>query len=143
MVHVNSLGSLLSTCYFSGVCLPANDLLEDSPYEAVNSRLSDIFRLAPIISGKPDDHLSPPHTYLSVHIEYKSFACFVLSVCLMCLICLRYMCVSSTLPCSWDMLIWLWIKVSAEWINLCLNVCWLMNGPPALVIYKSVLCNGC
>ncbi|RXN09699.1 GDNF family receptor alpha-1-like protein [Labeo rohita] len=30
----------------------SNDLLEDSPYEAVNSRLSDIFRLAPIISGE-------------------------------------------------------------------------------------------
>ncbi|KAH1167816.1 hypothetical protein KIL84_003299, partial [Mauremys mutica] len=27
-----------------------NDLLEDSPYEPVNSRLSDIFRLAPIVS---------------------------------------------------------------------------------------------
>ncbi|XP_051531074.1 GDNF family receptor alpha-1b [Myxocyprinus asiaticus] len=32
--------------------LQANDLLEDSPYEPVNSRLSDIFRLAPIISGE-------------------------------------------------------------------------------------------
>uniref|UniRef100_A0A671L421 GDNF family receptor alpha n=1 Tax=Sinocyclocheilus anshuiensis TaxID=1608454 RepID=A0A671L421_9TELE len=30
-----------------------NDLLEDSPYEPVNSRLSDIFRLAPIYSGEP------------------------------------------------------------------------------------------
>jgi len=43
------------------VYLPANDLLEDSPYESVNSRLSDIFRLAPIISGKSDvitSHLS-------------------------------------------------------------------------------------
>uniref|UniRef100_A0A8C6MEB2 Gdnf family receptor alpha 1a n=1 Tax=Nothobranchius furzeri TaxID=105023 RepID=A0A8C6MEB2_NOTFU len=29
--------------------LQGNDFLEDSPYEAVNSRLSDIFRLAPII----------------------------------------------------------------------------------------------
>lgn len=29
-----------------------NDLLEESPYEPVNSRLSDIFRLAPIVSGK-------------------------------------------------------------------------------------------
>lgn len=29
-----------------------NDLLEYSPYEQVNSRLSDIFRLAPIIAGK-------------------------------------------------------------------------------------------
>lgn len=29
-----------------------NDLLEYSPYEPVNSRLSDIFRLAPIIAGK-------------------------------------------------------------------------------------------
>ena len=29
--------------------LPGNDFLEDSPYEAVNSRLSDIFRLAPIL----------------------------------------------------------------------------------------------
>ncbi|XP_070398719.1 GDNF family receptor alpha-1a isoform X2 [Nothobranchius furzeri] len=32
--------------------LQGNDFLEDSPYEAVNSRLSDIFRLAPII-GEP------------------------------------------------------------------------------------------
>ncbi|KAK2530652.1 hypothetical protein Q9233_006213 [Columba guinea] len=31
--------------------LQGNDLLEDSPYEPVNSRLSDIFRLAPIVSG--------------------------------------------------------------------------------------------
>ncbi|XP_030058517.1 GDNF family receptor alpha-1 [Microcaecilia unicolor] len=30
--------------------LQGNDLLEDSPYEPVNSRLSDIFRLAPMIS---------------------------------------------------------------------------------------------
>ncbi|XP_067091823.1 GDNF family receptor alpha-1-like [Osmerus mordax] len=30
--------------------LQGNDFLEDSPYETVNSRLSDIFRLAPIIS---------------------------------------------------------------------------------------------
>uniref|UniRef100_A0A8D0L1Q6 GDNF/GAS1 domain-containing protein n=1 Tax=Sphenodon punctatus TaxID=8508 RepID=A0A8D0L1Q6_SPHPU len=32
--------------------LQGNDLLEDSPYEPVNSRLSDIFRLAPIVAGK-------------------------------------------------------------------------------------------
>ncbi|XP_061600720.1 GDNF family receptor alpha-1a isoform X2 [Cololabis saira] len=32
--------------------LQGNDFLEDSPYEPVNSRLSDIFRLAPII-GEP------------------------------------------------------------------------------------------
>uniref|UniRef100_A0A3Q4BGU2 GDNF family receptor alpha n=1 Tax=Mola mola TaxID=94237 RepID=A0A3Q4BGU2_MOLML len=32
--------------------LQGNDLLEYSPYEPVNSRLSDIFRLAPIIAGK-------------------------------------------------------------------------------------------
>ncbi|KAJ7411284.1 GDNF family receptor alpha-1-like protein [Willisornis vidua] len=32
--------------------LQGNDLLEDSPYEPVNSRLSDIFRLAPIVSGQ-------------------------------------------------------------------------------------------
>ncbi|XP_062859815.1 GDNF family receptor alpha-1b [Trichomycterus rosablanca] len=32
--------------------LQGNDLLEDSPYEPVNSRLSDIFRLAPILSGE-------------------------------------------------------------------------------------------
>ncbi|KAJ6669036.1 hypothetical protein lerEdw1_007845 [Lerista edwardsae] len=30
--------------------LQGNDLLEESPYEPVNSRLSDIFRLAPIVS---------------------------------------------------------------------------------------------
>ncbi|KAA0725083.1 GDNF family receptor alpha-1 [Triplophysa tibetana] len=30
----------------------SNDLLDDSPYEPVNSRLSDIFRLAPILSGE-------------------------------------------------------------------------------------------
>lgn len=33
-------------------CSAGNDLLEYSPYEPVNSRLSDIFRLAPIIAGK-------------------------------------------------------------------------------------------
>lgn len=33
--------------------LQGNDFLEDSPYETANSRLSDIFRLAPIISGEP------------------------------------------------------------------------------------------
>lgn len=33
--------------------LQGNDMLEDSPYEAVNSRLSDVFRLAPILSGEP------------------------------------------------------------------------------------------
>ncbi|XP_073210362.1 GDNF family receptor alpha-1 isoform X2 [Lepidochelys kempii] len=33
--------------------LQGNDLLEDSPYEPVNSRLSDIFRLAPIVSVEP------------------------------------------------------------------------------------------
>ncbi|XP_072533459.1 GDNF family receptor alpha-1a isoform X2 [Salminus brasiliensis] len=33
--------------------LQGNDFLEDSPYEPVNSRLSDIFRLAPIYSGEP------------------------------------------------------------------------------------------
>ncbi|XP_045921120.1 GDNF family receptor alpha-1a isoform X2 [Micropterus dolomieu] len=35
--------------------LQGNDFLEDSPYEPVNSRLSDIFRLAPIIEkeGQP------------------------------------------------------------------------------------------
>ncbi|KAG5855137.1 hypothetical protein ANANG_G00045790, partial [Anguilla anguilla] len=32
--------------------LLGNGVLEDSPYERMNSRLSDIFRLAPIISGK-------------------------------------------------------------------------------------------
>lgn len=32
--------------------LQGSDLLEDSPYEPVNSRLSDIFRLAPILSGE-------------------------------------------------------------------------------------------
>uniref|UniRef100_A0A3Q4HPR3 GDNF family receptor alpha-1 n=1 Tax=Neolamprologus brichardi TaxID=32507 RepID=A0A3Q4HPR3_NEOBR len=33
--------------------LQGNDLLEYSPYEPVNSRLSDIFRLAPIIAVEP------------------------------------------------------------------------------------------
>lgn len=33
--------------------LQGNDLLEESPYERVNSRLSDIFRLAPITSDTP------------------------------------------------------------------------------------------
>ncbi|KAL6095006.1 gfra1 [Pungitius sinensis] len=33
--------------------LQGNDLLEYSPYEQVNSRLSDIFRLAPIIAVEP------------------------------------------------------------------------------------------
>ncbi|XP_018618081.1 GDNF family receptor alpha-1b isoform X2 [Scleropages formosus] len=33
--------------------LQGNDLLEVSPYEPMNTRLSDVFRLAPIISGEP------------------------------------------------------------------------------------------
>ncbi|KAK0137253.1 GDNF family receptor alpha-1 [Merluccius polli] len=33
--------------------LQGNDFLEDSPYEPVNSRLSDIFRLAPILGKDP------------------------------------------------------------------------------------------
>ncbi|KAG7511447.1 GDNF family receptor alpha-1-like [Solea senegalensis] len=33
--------------------LQGNDFLEDSPYEPVNSRLSDIFRLAPILACEP------------------------------------------------------------------------------------------
>ncbi|XP_028990539.1 GDNF family receptor alpha-1b [Betta splendens] len=33
--------------------LQGNDLLEYSPYEPINSRLSDIFRLAPIIAAEP------------------------------------------------------------------------------------------
>ncbi|XP_070608748.1 GDNF family receptor alpha-1 isoform X1 [Erythrolamprus reginae] len=33
--------------------LQGNDLLEESPYEPVNSRLTDIFRLAPIVSAEP------------------------------------------------------------------------------------------
>lgn len=36
------------------IFLAGNDFLEDSPYEPVNSRLSDIFRLAPIIGKKKD-----------------------------------------------------------------------------------------
>ncbi|XP_028844934.1 GDNF family receptor alpha-1b [Denticeps clupeoides] len=32
--------------------LQGNDLLEDSPYEPTSSRLSDIFRLAPMVSGE-------------------------------------------------------------------------------------------
>lgn len=39
---------------------PVNDLLEYSPYEPVNSRLSDIFRLAPIIAGKLHTADIPP-----------------------------------------------------------------------------------
>lgn len=37
--------------YLSNIVIlfKGNDFLEDSPYEPVNSRLSDIFRLAPII----------------------------------------------------------------------------------------------
>lgn len=44
--------------------LQGNDFLEDSPYETVNSRLSDIFRLAPIISegGVGGDPWSSPAT---------------------------------------------------------------------------------
>lgn len=42
-----SINQLLFLLWSSG-----NDFLEESPYEPVNSRLSDIFRLAPII-GKP------------------------------------------------------------------------------------------
>lgn len=37
---------------------PGNDFLEDSPYEPVNSRLSDIFRLAPIL-GKSNKKRAP------------------------------------------------------------------------------------
>ncbi|KAG7492458.1 hypothetical protein MATL_G00014640 [Megalops atlanticus] len=33
--------------------LQGNDLQEESPYERMNSRLSDVFRSAPIISGEP------------------------------------------------------------------------------------------
>ncbi|KAA8583454.1 hypothetical protein FQN60_014662, partial [Etheostoma spectabile] len=33
--------------------LQGNDFLEDSPYEPMNSRLSDIFRLAPIMAALP------------------------------------------------------------------------------------------
>ncbi|TRY99234.1 hypothetical protein DNTS_003378 [Danionella cerebrum] len=53
--------------------LQANDLLEDSPYEPVNSRLSDIFRLAPIISGKPDVQL--PH---GSQLHYAQITCLLL-----------------------------------------------------------------
>ncbi|KTF92333.1 hypothetical protein cypCar_00023918 [Cyprinus carpio] len=38
--------------------LQGNDLLEDSPYEPVNSRLSDIFRLAPIYSDGSEEYSS-------------------------------------------------------------------------------------
>ncbi|KAF4019272.1 hypothetical protein G4228_011063 [Cervus hanglu yarkandensis] len=41
----------LATLYFV-LPLLGNDLLEDSPYEPVNSRLSDIFRVVPFIPGK-------------------------------------------------------------------------------------------
>lgn len=41
------------------IFLAGNDFLEDSPYEPVNSRLSDIFRLAPIIGKKKDSSFGP------------------------------------------------------------------------------------
>nr|XP_020038012.1 GDNF family receptor alpha-1 isoform X4 [Castor canadensis] len=43
--------------------LQGNDLLEDSPYEPVNSRLSDIFRVVPFISGH---HLRMSKTSLDI-----------------------------------------------------------------------------
>lgn len=52
-----------------------NDFLEESPYEPVNSRLSDIFRLAPII-GKP----LPPGPLLSLWrcwFTPEAVACFL------------------------------------------------------------------
>ncbi|XP_034564417.1 GDNF family receptor alpha-1b isoform X1 [Notolabrus celidotus] len=45
--------------------LQANDLLEYSPYEPINSRLSDIFRLAPIIAAVIEVKLS--------HLRSKSY----------------------------------------------------------------------
>ncbi|CDQ88284.1 unnamed protein product [Oncorhynchus mykiss] len=55
--------------------LQGNDFLEDSPYETMNSRLSDIFRLAPIISGKGMDLLRVYYgaTYLKVHERTPGF----------------------------------------------------------------------
>lgn len=41
---------LFSTLTF--VCPTGNDLLEESPYEPMTSRASDVFRLAPIYSGR-------------------------------------------------------------------------------------------
>lgn len=43
--------ALLVFNHISFVNIAGNDLLEDSPYEPMNSRLSDIFRLAPIYAG--------------------------------------------------------------------------------------------
>uniref|UniRef100_A0A3B4AZJ3 GDNF family receptor alpha n=1 Tax=Periophthalmus magnuspinnatus TaxID=409849 RepID=A0A3B4AZJ3_9GOBI len=47
--------------------LQGNDLLEYSPYEPVNSRLSDIFRLAPIIAGKVQSASVAHQTLCIVH----------------------------------------------------------------------------
>jgi hypothetical protein len=44
--------------------IPGNDFLEDSPYEAVNSRLSDIFRLAPILGKNLSIHPVLPGLFL-------------------------------------------------------------------------------
>lgn len=46
-IFISSTLQMASFVFYAG-----NDLLEYSPYEPVNSRLSDIFRLAPIIAGK-------------------------------------------------------------------------------------------
>ncbi|KAJ7325230.1 hypothetical protein JRQ81_018250 [Phrynocephalus forsythii] len=53
--------------------LQGNDLLEESPYEPVNSRLSDIFRLAPIVSGS-SDHYVCETTTANQHRQKNSHA---------------------------------------------------------------------
>lgn len=51
------------------IFLTGNDFLEDSPYEPVNSRLSDIFRLAPIIGKKKDSSVGP---FISLATRFRS-----------------------------------------------------------------------
>ncbi|RMC11353.1 hypothetical protein DUI87_11472 [Hirundo rustica rustica] len=65
--------------------LQGNDLLEDSPYEPVNSRLSDIFRLAPIVSVLKQDMIedSEVSAVFEILLEIDEFACQIsLKVCM-------------------------------------------------------------
>lgn len=70
--------------------LTGNDFLEDSPYEPVNSRLSDIFRLAPIIGKNepPPPHSPKPNPPLLFHPsqlrygEPRTCACSRWFICL-------------------------------------------------------------
>ncbi|KAK1905804.1 GDNF family receptor alpha-1 [Dissostichus eleginoides] len=57
--------------------LQGNDFLEDSPYEPVNSRLSDIFRLAPIIDDSGGKFIKHQCGNKYKHHEQKSHKAIV------------------------------------------------------------------